>query len=108
MKAAKRFENQLRFHQLAELEIIEHSGYSKSGRPRQGAQPTHCCDQIQASLVPNQTAIATEQRRAGRFILATNLLDAVEFSNDELLCEYKAQQSTERGFRFLKDLLFFT
>ena len=29
-------------------------------------------------------------------------------SNGELLQEYKAQQSTERGFRFLKDPLFFT
>jgi transposase len=29
------------------------------------------------------------------------------FSNDELLNEYKQQQSSERGFRFLKDPLFF-
>ncbi|MEG4234008.1 hypothetical protein QUA40_18150 [Microcoleus sp. Pol11C3] len=29
-------------------------------------------------------------------------------SNDNVLKEDKAQQSTERGFRFLKDPLFFT
>ena len=29
-------------------------------------------------------------------------------SNESVLKEYKAQQSTERGFRFLKDPLFFT
>jgi transposase len=29
-------------------------------------------------------------------------------SDDDILREYKAQQSTERGFRFLKDPLFFT
>jgi transposase len=29
-------------------------------------------------------------------------------TGDDLLREYKAQQSTERGFRFLKDPLFFT
>ena len=29
-------------------------------------------------------------------------------SNDQLLLEYKAQQSAEHGFRFLKDPLFFT
>ncbi|MEG4812315.1 hypothetical protein QUA82_33135 [Microcoleus sp. F8-D3] len=29
-------------------------------------------------------------------------------SNDNVLKEYKAQQSTEIGFRFLKDPLFFT
>jgi transposase len=42
------------------------------------------------------------------FIVATNVLDADQLSNDDLLKEYKAQQSTERGFRFLKDPLFFT
>jgi hypothetical protein len=29
-------------------------------------------------------------------------------TDDQILQEYKAQQSTERGFRFLKDPLFFT
>ena len=36
------------------------------------------------------------------FSMSTNARD------DHLLHEYKAQQSTERGFRFLKDPLFFT
>ena len=40
--------------------------------------------------------------------MATNVLDHRQLSNDQLLIEYKAQQSTERGFRFLKDPLFFT
>jgi transposase len=40
--------------------------------------------------------------------LATNLLETAQLSNDDVLSEYKAQQSTERGFRFLKDPLFFT
>ncbi|MCC5601476.1 IS1634 family transposase [Nostoc sp. CHAB 5714] len=31
-----------------------------------------------------------------------------EVIDDDVLSEYKAQQSTERGFRFLKDPLFFT
>lgn len=63
---------------------------------------------LRALLVPNKEAIATEQQRSGRFILATNVLDAQALSNDDMLREYKAQQSTERGFRFLKDPLFFT
>ena len=48
------------------------------------------------------------QNIGGRFILATNVLDADKLSNEDVLPEYKAQQSTERGFRFLKDPLFFT
>lgn len=108
MKAARRFQCQLRFHQLAELEIIKYSHHARSGRPRKDAQPTYCCYKICANLVSNPVAITTEQQRAGRFILATNVLNEREFSNDDLLREYKAQQSTERGFRFLKDPLFFT
>jgi len=108
LKAAKRFESQLRFHQLAALEVIEPPRHAKSGRPGKDAKPIHCHYQIRASLVPNPETIASEHRRAGRFILATNRLNANELSNDDLLREYKAQQSTERGFRFLKDPLFFT
>jgi len=39
--------------------------------------------------------------------LATNLLDDKKWTADLLLQEYKAQQTTERGFRFIKDPLFF-
>jgi len=39
--------------------------------------------------------------------LATNVLDIDELTDDDVLREY-AQQSTERGFRFLKDPLFFS
>jgi transposase len=97
-----------RFHQLAELEIVEHKRHAKSGRPRKDAQPRQCYYQIRATVVSDEAAITIEKQRAGRFILATNVLDAHQLSNDDLLKEYKAQQSTERGFRFLKDPLFFT
>ncbi|NEP20296.1 MAG: IS1634 family transposase, partial [Leptolyngbya sp. SIO4C1] len=40
-------------------------------------------------------------------ILATNQLDSAQWPADKLLPEYKGQQKTERGFRFLKDPLFF-
>lgn len=108
MKAANRFEKRQRFHQFTNLEILEHCRHAKSGRPRKDAQPAQCYYQIRALLVPNKKAIATEQQRSGRFILATNVLNAQALSNDDMLREYKAQQSTERGFRFLKDPLFFT
>jgi len=49
-----------------------------------------------------------EKPHCGRFILATNILDSLQFTADDALREYKAQQGTERGFRFLKDPLFFT
>jgi len=51
--------------------------------------------------------VATHQQRAGRFILATNVLEAEQLSQSQALTEYKGQQGTERGFRFLKDPMFF-
>ncbi len=108
LQAARDFERQLRWHQLADLEIVERSEYKHSGRPSKYQKPTNSYYQIKARLSSNQLAIATEKQRAGRFILATNVLDAKLISNSELLVEYKAQQSPERGFRFLKDPLFFT
>jgi len=67
----------------------------------------HFYYQVDALLELKETALAVEIKRAGRFILATNVIDTKELSDDDALREYKAQQSTERGFRFLKDPLFF-
>jgi transposase len=46
-------------------------------------------------------------KEAGRFILATNLVDENKLEPSEIIKNYKNQQSCERGFRFLKDPLFF-
>ena len=64
--------------------------------------------QVIASIVTDEKSIDIQRKRAGRFILATNVLTPQELSADDALKEYKAQQGTERGFRFLKDPLFFT
>ena len=50
--------------------------------------------------------IARRRKEAGRFILATNLVDKDKLDPAEILTTYKKQQSCERGFRFLKDPLF--
>jgi transposase len=63
--------------------------------------------QISATVCKNESKINTEILSAGRFIIATNVLESSELSDDLMLSEYKAQQSCERGFGFLKDPLFF-
>ncbi len=47
--------------------------------------------------------IESEKKKAGRFILATNVLK--NLSPSEIITAYKGQQSCERGFKFLKDPL---
>ena len=61
--------------------------------------------QIDASFKKDDNAIETERKRKGTFILATNDL---ELDQEVILKEYKGQQGVERGFRFIKDPLFFT
>lgn len=51
--------------------------------------------------------IGIQRKQAGRFILATNLVDDDKLKPEEIITNYKNQQSCERGFRFLKDPLFF-
>ncbi len=58
-------------------------------------------------MIENQELITENQNSCGRFILATNILDTTELSASEILIIYKQQQSSERGFRFIKDPLFF-
>ncbi|NEQ21441.1 MAG: IS1634 family transposase [Microcoleus sp. SIO2G3] len=108
LKAAKRFERQLKFHALEAVEVIEQVHHEQAGRPRKDTQAKRVSYHLQATLVLKQTAIQAEVSCAGRFILATNITEPQQLSNHEVLQEYKAQQSSERGFRFLKEPLFFT
>jgi transposase len=106
-QAIATFKKTLKFHQLKDLTIVTEKHYLKAGRPSPKT-PFERRYYIRASLLRDQTAVDQEQSRSGRFILASNVLDPKRYSNDQLLREYKAQQSAERGFRFLKDPLFFT
>ena len=107
LSAVTEFEKTLKFHDLSELQIGSQPHYSRRGRPNPEQQPTHNSWHIQAGLIENPVTVAAIQKQAGRFILATNSVDSEKWADSDILREYKGQQSTERGFRFLKDPLFF-
>ncbi|MCT7996826.1 IS1634 family transposase, partial [Laspinema olomoucense] len=107
-QAVEQLNKKLRYHTITGVEILTLPYYTQPGRPPKGAKPAGYHYQIQADLAENESAIEQEQIRAGRFILATNVLDVNELSDEQILVEYKNQQATERGFRFLKDPMFFT
>lgn len=93
---------QLPYHPLQDLQTIEIVEHKKRGRPRKNAVGEKYY-QIRAVLAPKDSVIDAEKQRAGLFVLAAKVLDSPVWSNDQILQEYKAQQSTERGFRFLKE-----
>ena len=63
--------------------------------------------QIEGVSYQKLSEIEIIRKSAGRFILATNLVEDQKLEPSEILSNYKNQQSCERGFRFLKDPLFF-
>lgn len=105
--ALQKFEQNLPWHQLEETGVKQKLHYQKPGKPNPDTLPSRITYYPQASLTPNPTLVAMHQQRAGRFILATNVLDSEQLTGQQALEEYKGQQGNERGFRFLKDPLFF-
>jgi transposase len=64
--------------------------------------------QLRGELKPDPVAQEKIRITLGKFILATNEMDAQALPAKEMLSHYKEQGvSVERGFRFLKDPLFF-
>lgn len=107
VKAAERFNKSLRFHTL-EYQIKKHFHYVKKGRPSKDDIPTGESWFIIGTMNLNEQSIADAKKKKGIFIIATNETNQ-ELLNDEALLEvYKAQGvSVERGFRFLKDPMFY-
>lgn len=107
LNAVSEFEKTLNYHNLSACQIVAQPHYLQRGRPNPDQQPTHYSWHIQAALVENPITIAAKRQQSGRFIIATNSLDSQKWTDSDILREYKGQQSTEGGFRFLKDPLFF-
>ena len=82
--------------------ISEVKKYPTSGRPKKGQAPQTVGYQIEGSPCTNLGTLKKLEQRKGFFVLATNDMDKKRFPMLEVLQTYKAQQSVERGFRFLK------
>lgn len=105
-------------HRLAAsspVEIVEEARYGKPGRPSKGAEPEEIRYRLaKVEVQRDEAAIDEESKRSGRYVLATNVLrkeeggSEEELTDDRLLAEYKGRHAVERGFRFLKDPMFFT
>lgn len=103
------FQEQLEKHQLVNVTIETVRTKRAPGESRNKTIKTpiegYC---IKATLECKHETEEQFTRQRSRFILATNQLDTQQWPAQKLLKEYKQQQKVERGFRFLKDPLFFT
>jgi transposase len=105
--AAEKMSAGMIWHQLDNIQAVEKRHYQKAGKPGKDEVPKSISYRVTATVVVLDDHISAQRKRCGRFILATNILDPAQLSADDALGEYKGQQGTERGFRFLKDPLFF-
>jgi transposase len=105
--AAQKLSAKMTWHQLSDIQVAEKRHYQKAGKPNKNDIPKRISYRVTATVTALEAQISAQRLRCGRFILATNILDAAKLTADDALSEYKRQQGTERGFRFLKDPLFF-
>jgi len=92
----------LKYHQVtAQVEDIKK--HTRPGRPKPEDVAEVTGYKVSYELSKNAEKCEKARETKGRFILATNELDASIVSSADILKEYKAQSGTERGFKFIKD-----
>jgi transposase len=108
LNAAQEMEKAWKYHKISATEVKTRRTKKGGGRgkPRKD-EPTQTLYSIKVAFEEDKAAIEKETLKKGKFIVATNVLDREKLSDEEALKAYKDQQHAERGFRFLKDPLFF-
>jgi transposase len=105
--AVETIAEQWKFH-TAQVEFVSQGKYRRKGRPSKDQPPDYFVWQPVGSVVEDEIAVNVALHSKGKFVLATNDLDSNRLPLEEWLSLYKGQNLTvERGFRFLKDPLFF-
>ena len=95
------------FHTV-DAHFLEVPHYARPGRPKQGGKPKRVGFRVGGQIVEQRDAIEQALATKGKFVLATNELEEEQLPTETILTAYKGQgASVERGFRFLKDPLFF-
>lgn len=92
----KGINKKLKFNEIKEVKVFESKSKKNQTVYRMSGKITEKVEEIEI-----------KRKEAGRFILATNLVGEEKLEPSEIIQAYKNQQSCERGFRFLKDPLFF-
>lgn len=106
LKALAELAKKQKYHHLTHTESIAHNQYEGKGRPKKNAPVKSVNWQVLGNISVNEAAKAKRIEQKSCFVLATNA-SKNDLSDEEIFYRYKAQSSVERGFRFLKDPLFF-
>jgi transposase len=106
-QAAIQFNQRWKYHQVT-AQVTPITQYIRRGRPAAEDEPQVVGYHLGGEVSKHPSGIDEAQRSLGKFIIATNELDPECLPAGEMLANYTDQGITvERGFRFLKDPLFF-
>jgi transposase len=105
-EAAQTLAKKWKYHDLDGTEVIEYLGYEGKGRPKKGQEPTEIHYQVVGKPKPDAQKIEYLKAKKAHYIVGGNT-EPTELSGQEVVEAYKNQAYAERGFRFLKDALFF-
>lgn len=99
--------NKWKYHELQGVLIEEHKTFSSKGRPKAGAIADQKTFQITASVKVNDEAKKVLKEQKSCFVLATNVKASILPISEVIAAYVKQGSSIERGFRFLKEPVFF-
>ena len=105
--AFNRVNKRLKYHCVRVEKILEKKEFSSKGRP--GPNTPHTMTyRVYGRIERDEEAIEKRVQQKSCYVLATTI-PVGELSSEEVVAAYKGQNSSvERGFRFLKDPVFFT
>ena len=107
--AFKKMDKGIRYHRIELVSINELPHYSGKGRPKKDVLPERIDYHVETVVKKNEEAIESAKEQGSCYVVGTNI-EASELSDREVISAYKGQNTSieNKGFRFLKDALFFT
>jgi transposase len=109
ISAFKKMNKGFRYHDIELLSINERPYYAGKGRPKKDAIPEGIDYHVETCVKKNEKAIESAKDQGSCYVVGTNIEES-ELSNQDVIAAYKGQNTSieNKGFRFLKDALFFT
>lgn len=102
-KAINTFVSKCKYLSINILDMKEVPIFDKKGRPKADAKPVATQYYVQGMAYTKRETFEQMAQKKGKFIVASNEMDKLKLSDEELFAGYKGQSKVERGFRFLKD-----
>ena len=100
-ESLKEVNKNLRYHQAIEVEVVEKKKYVEPGRPRKDTAYQKVYE-VSAKLEQRREVIEVEEKRRGKFVLATNELEVEKLSSEGVLNTYKGATDSRKGVQVFK------